>query len=305
MSKNLIALALTGALAVTSAGVYTAASADAQNPTVRVAPAAAPADPFGSGAQIGWESLPEPDAVTIVTKDAQETVYAFGDVAAALRAAGIELADDQKVKPELTTELTDGMTITIVTISTRKVVKTVSVPFSKVEQKTNKLAKGTTKVSRAGKNGTKTVVVEQTLEDGKVVSERQLSSTSVAPVSQITLVGTKVVVGSGKPAAQTAAADEATPSVSSGGYDLRRYDMWMKIAFRESRCDWNIVNRSSGAGGGLQFMPGTWRAMGGTQYAPRANQATKEQQITIANKLYDRAGIRPWLRVPSGGGSCS
>ncbi|MDN5920698.1 MAG: transglycosylase family protein, partial [Pseudonocardia sp.] len=39
----------------------------------------------------------------------------------------------------------------------------------------------------------------------------------------------------------------------------------------------------------------TWSDFGGTEYAPRADQATKEQQIAIASKVRDaRGGYSSW-----------
>ncbi|MCT3012494.1 transglycosylase, partial [Propionibacterium freudenreichii] len=46
--------------------------------------------------------------------------------------------------------------------------------------------------------------------------------------------------------------------------------------------------------GGLQFAASTWAAYGGTAYAPTANLATRDQQITIANKVYAASGLSAW-----------
>ena len=34
--------------------------------------------------------------------------------------------------------------------------------------------------------------------------------------------------------------------------------------------------------------------MGGADFAPRADLATREQQITVANRYYAIAGLSPW-----------
>jgi hypothetical protein len=44
----------------------------------------------------------------------------------------------------------------------------------------------------------------------------------------------------------------------------------------------------------LQFDSGTWTSNGGGQYAPRADLASREQQIAVANYVYARRGLQPW-----------
>lgn len=46
--------------------------------------------------------------------------------------------------------------------------------------------------------------------------------------------------------------------------------------------------------GGLQFSSSTWRQAGGTRYAPLAYQASREQQIQIANEWLDRTSWHQW-----------
>lgn len=59
---------------------------------------------------------------------------------------------------------------------------------------------------------------------------------------------------------------------------------WDKTAQCESSGNWSI-NTGNGYYGGLQFTNSTWAAYGGTAYAPRADLATKEQQITVAERV--------------------
>ncbi|MET9638410.1 transglycosylase family protein [Streptomyces virginiae] len=68
---------------------------------------------------------------------------------------------------------------------------------------------------------------------------------------------------------------------------------WDKVAECESGGNWSI-NTHNGYYGGLQFSPSTWVAFGGSQYAPYANQATKQQQILIAEKVLASQGQRAW-----------
>ncbi|BFV56615.1 resuscitation-promoting factor protein RpfA [Kitasatospora sp. CMC57] len=68
---------------------------------------------------------------------------------------------------------------------------------------------------------------------------------------------------------------------------------WDKVAQCESTGDWSIAN-GNGFYGGLQFTSSTWAAFGGTSYAPQANQASKAQQIAIAEKVLASQGPGAW-----------
>ncbi|HEY2673514.1 MAG TPA: transglycosylase family protein [Rugosimonospora sp.] len=84
-----------------------------------------------------------------------------------------------------------------------------------------------------------------------------------------TLLGTGVAAG-------------AAPSVN-----------WDAIAKCESSGNWSI-NTGNGFYGGLQFSQGTWAGYGGTQYAARADLASRGQQIAIAEKVLAGQGIGAW-----------
>ncbi|MGE0346615.1 MAG: transglycosylase family protein [Gemmatimonadales bacterium] len=69
---------------------------------------------------------------------------------------------------------------------------------------------------------------------------------------------------------------------------------WDQLASCESSGNWSI-DTGNGYSGGLQFDAATWQAYGGTDYAPTAAQATKEQQIAVAEKLRAaRGGYSAW-----------
>lgn len=59
---------------------------------------------------------------------------------------------------------------------------------------------------------------------------------------------------------------------------------WDKTAQCESGGNW-AINTGNGFYGGVQFTNSTWAAYGGTAYASRADLASKEQQITIAERV--------------------
>jgi hypothetical protein len=69
--------------------------------------------------------------------------------------------------------------------------------------------------------------------------------------------------------------------------------MWDRIAQCESGGNWSI-NTGNGYYGGLQFDYGSWLANGGDDFAPRADLASRAEQITVANRYYAMAGLGPW-----------
>ncbi|WP_347056846.1 transglycosylase family protein [Blastococcus sp. HT6-30] len=68
---------------------------------------------------------------------------------------------------------------------------------------------------------------------------------------------------------------------------------WDRLAQCESSGDW-AINTGNGYYGGLQFSPSTWAGFGGTEYAERADLATREQQIAIAEKTLAVQGWGAW-----------
>ncbi|MBL1086208.1 LysM peptidoglycan-binding domain-containing protein [Streptomyces actinomycinicus] len=69
--------------------------------------------------------------------------------------------------------------------------------------------------------------------------------------------------------------------------------VWDRIAQCESGGNWHI-NTGNGYYGGLQFSAGTWRAYGGTAYAPTADQASRSAQIAVATKVQGAQGWGAW-----------
>ena len=69
--------------------------------------------------------------------------------------------------------------------------------------------------------------------------------------------------------------------------------VWDKVAGCESTGNWSI-NTGNGFYGGLQFSASTWQEFGGHAYAPNAHQATKAQQIAVAEKVLKVQGPSAW-----------
>ncbi|MGW5117140.1 transglycosylase family protein [Streptomyces noursei] len=68
---------------------------------------------------------------------------------------------------------------------------------------------------------------------------------------------------------------------------------WDQIAACESSGNWH-TNTGNGYHGGLQIAPSTWRAYGGGRYAPRADLASRAEQIAIGERIAQDRGLSPW-----------
>lgn len=68
---------------------------------------------------------------------------------------------------------------------------------------------------------------------------------------------------------------------------------WGCVAKCESGGDWHI-NTGNGHFGGLQFSQSTWEGFGGLKYAPRADLASRTEQILIARKVVAVQGWGAW-----------
>ena len=68
---------------------------------------------------------------------------------------------------------------------------------------------------------------------------------------------------------------------------------WDRLAECESGGNWSI-NTGNGYHGGLQFSPSTWNGYGGQEFAPYAYQASREEQIVVAERVLAGQGWGAW-----------
>ena len=125
------------------------------------------------------------------------------------------------------------------------------------------------------------VRVDGKLESKKIVTAR----VTQVPVAGLVAVGTKVRPASPPP--------PSAGNTSGAGINLSNAAMWDRIAQCESGGNWSI-NTGNGYYGGLQFATASWLANGGDDFAPRADLASRAEQITVANRYYAKAGLGPW-----------
>jgi uncharacterized protein YabE (DUF348 family) len=185
----------------------------------------------------------------------------------------VKLGPLDRVSPALSTPVGPRLHVLVQRVTTKTVTQHQSTDYAIVKHDDSNIYEGKSKVVTPGSEGRTDITYRIYFVDGKKsgrkVIDRQVVRT---PTTEIEKVGTKKV-----------------PAVVSNGDGLD----WDAVAACESGGDWSI-NTGNGYYGGLQFDSSTWLANGGGAYAPRADLATREEQIAIATKIYDSRGSSPW-----------
>lgn len=157
-------------------------------------------------------------------------------------------------------------------------VEEVAEEFQVVEQPTNTLSVGETKVATVGSNGVSRVTYQVTKVDGRTVREA-VSTVVVTPrVDQVVLVGT----GTPEEVALAQAGDGTTPASAQAvahvlirgyGWGENEFQCLVNLWNRESTWNYQAVNPSSGAHGIPQALPGSKMAETGSDW--RTNPVTQ------------------------------
>ena len=185
----------------------------------------------------------------------------------------LTLGKEDAVEGGLDVKLTDGAEVHIsrTGVSMVQQKEAIDPPEQKVDDPD--LEKGQTKVVDPGTPGEKMVTYKVTQKNGKEVNRESVDEKVITEAKpKIIHVGTKKPV------------DPPIGDASS----------WDRIAACESGGNW-AINTGNGYYGGLQFDKRTWDAYGGDAYASLPSQASKAQQIAIAEKVRDaRGGYSAW-----------
>ena len=179
----------------------------------------------------------------------------------------ISIGNQDSVNPGLNDQITPGMQIAISRTGTQTVTVTQSVPFQIQQIQDSTMQEGTQQITTPGVNGSEQVTYRITEVNGKQTAKVQLSlNVTLQPVTQVVHVGTQPLPGDA---------------------------IWDRIAQCESSGNW-ADNTGNGYYGGLQFNIPTWLSNGGGAYAPRADLASKADQIAVADKVRAARGYEPW-----------
>ena len=190
-----------------------------------------------------------------------------------LKAQNAALEQADSVTPALDAPLTDGVEIVVTRdrVESRTENQPIAPPENRVDDPN--MFEGETAVENPGVPGERSVTFDVHTVNGVEVGRNETASkTLTEPQPAIVRVGTK-----------------AKPAVPASG----RASTWDALAQCEATGNW-AINTGNGFYGGLQFTQQTWAGFGGTQYAPRADLATREQQIAIAEKVQAAQGWGAW-----------
>ncbi|WP_431992838.1 transglycosylase family protein [Streptomyces albogriseolus] len=85
----------------------------------------------------------------------------------------------------------------------------------------------------------------------------------------------------------------AIPLLGAGAASAADGETWDRVAECESGGSWS-QNTGNGYYGGLQLTQDDWEGYGGLEFAPSADQASRNQQITVAERILADQGVGKW-----------
>jgi uncharacterized protein YabE (DUF348 family) len=235
--------------------------------------------------------LRTPKSITVVhDHKTQKVVTTAADVAQLLRELNVTVGANDRLSPPASAPLTPGLAVKLQRVLIKQVTKTVTVDYSVVKHNDSSMYKGNSQVVTSGNEGSAKLTYKVVYVDGKPTSRTLLKRVvTTAPTTQVVNVGTKSHPAPAASSGSSGGSGGGNSGGSSSGSGLN----WDAVAQCESGGNWHI-NTGNGFYGGLQFDSGTWLANGGGAYAPRADLASREQQIAIATKVYNARGSSPW-----------
>ena len=221
-------------------------------------------------------ALPVVSAKTVQINDggAVSTVrLAAPTVGALLAAAGVPLQQRDTVVPAASDPVTDGMTLVVTRVRVEK--RTERVPLApaaqRIEDPTINISRRV--VENPGAPGLQDVTFAVAMVNGVETGRLPVANVVITPARD------SVVRVGAKPGTEV-------PPVINGA-------AWDTVAACESGNNW-AINTGNGYYGGVQFDQNTWERHGGLRYAARADLATREEQIAIAEVTRARQGWGAW-----------
>jgi resuscitation-promoting factor RpfB len=254
----------------------TASTVDEALAQLRLSDKAPAAASRGSRVPLAGMSLPVVSAKTVQLNDAGvvRTVHiAAPNVAALLEAAGVPLMQKDAVEPDAWAPIVDNMQIQVTRIRIDKITERVPLPPDNKQIPDPTLNISRQVVDDPGTPGTQDVTFAVATVNGVETGRLPVANVVVNPARDGVLrVGAK-------PGTEV-------PPVTNGA-------VWDALSRCEAGGNW-AINSGNGFYGGVQFDQNTWERQGGLRYAPRADLATREEQIAIAEVTRARQGWGAW-----------
>jgi resuscitation-promoting factor RpfB len=190
-----------------------------------------------------------------------------------LAAAGAPLDQSDSVVPAPSSPVLEGMQVQVTRVRIEKVTQRVPLPptSTRIEDPTMNMSRQV--VENPGMPGVQDVTFAVAKVNGAETGRLPVANVIITPATEGVLrVGTK-------PGTEV-------PPISNGG-------TWDALSQCEAGGNW-AINTGNGFFGGVQFDQNTWERNGGLRYAARADLATREEQITIAEVTRSRQGWGAW-----------
>jgi uncharacterized protein YabE (DUF348 family) len=257
--------------------VWTTAStvdeALAQLSMTDTAPAAASR---GSRVPLAGMALPVVSAKTIELDDAgvvRNVHLAAARVGDLLAGIGAPLLQSDAVTPGAAAPVIDGMHVQVIRNRIEKITERVPLIPPKRRIEDPAMNKDREVVEDPGSPGTQDVTFSVSMVNGVETGRLPVASHVIAPAREaVVRIGTKPGTD--------------IPEVSNG-------EIWDAISRCEAGGNW-AINSGNGYYGGVQFDQSTWERNGGARFAPRADMATREEQIAVAEVTRARQGWGAW-----------
>lgn len=257
--------------------VWTTAStvdeALAQLSMTDTAPAAASR---GSRVPLAGMALPVVSAKTIELDDAgvvRNVHLAAARVGDLLAGIGAPLLQSDVVTPGAAAPVIDGMHVQVIRNRIEKITERVPLIPPKRRIDDPAMNKDREVVEDPGSPGTQDVTFSVSKVNGVETGRLPVASHVIAPAREaVVRIGTKPGTD--------------IPEVSNG-------EIWDAISRCEAGGNW-AINTGNGYYGGVQFDQNTWERNGGSRFAPRADMATREEQIAVAEVTRARQGWGAW-----------
>jgi uncharacterized protein YabE (DUF348 family) len=189
----------------------------------------------------------------------------------ALSYAKLPLSSEDIINVDASSNVYEGMEITINRVTHRETVKTEEIPFKSTVKKTDLLENGSKKITTEGKKGQKEIKVKETLVDGNVVKSEELESKVISePVDEMILEGTgrsskatgsvscesskgeRVIVGTATAYTSSGSARTSTGTMPSEGVTIAvnpkviPYGSSVTVRAKDGSFKWNGIAQDTG-----------------------------------------------------------
>lgn len=269
------------------------AALEARGDDVRLVASRSAAD---GRARLAADNLPLEGPVQVVVDGTTLEVADGSDgLAAVLAEAGVTVGELDRVhvhRPDTAEGVPGPVTVTVQRVVAEQVATEHEIPFETVEQPTDDLYRGQTKVTTKGSAGVRTVVERVVTVDGTVESRMVVSDgVTTQPVTQVVAVGTAE-----RPAPAPRTSSSSSSSGSSGGGSTVSGDVWAALAQCESGGNPKAVSSNGKYYGLYQFSLSTWQSVGGSG---KPTDASAQEQTERAQALQARSGWGQWPHCSS------